>query len=264
MTMLAAGSVAAISGCATEPTTSPQLVGVSSSVAASKQLAPTTAVPTPVALTSTPGPPVKRPAGTLTRLDGVPGHPIALTIDDGTSSEVVGAYVKFAKDTGARFTFFVTACNDSWRDHAAELKPLVESGQIQLGNHTWDHPDLTGLSEIAVAEQLSKTKTFLRNTYGVDGTPYYRPPYGFHNEVVDKVAADHGYSTPALWYGSLSDSGVITEKYLVHCARQYFHSNSIIIGHANHPAVTHVYGQLAEIIRERKLSMVTLNDVYVK
>lgn len=248
--MLAAGSVAAVSGCATgQP--------VSSAPASRGPL-----TPAPKALGAPLGHRITRPVGTLTNLAGVPGRPIALTVDDGASSEVVGAYVKFARDTGARFTFFVTAAYPSWRDNAAVLRPLVESGQIQLGNHTWDHPDLTGLSERAVAHQLNRTKAFLRNTFGVDGAPYYRPPYGFHNAVVDKVAADNGYRVPTLWYGSLSDSGVITSRYLVRCAREYFHARSIIIGHANHPAVTHVYSELTEIIRHRGLSMVTLNDVY--
>jgi peptidoglycan-N-acetylglucosamine deacetylase len=36
----------------------------------------------------------------------------------------------------------------------------------------------------------------------------------------------------------------------------------IVIGHANHPGVTKVYGQLVEIIRSRKLVPVHLGDVF--
>lgn len=124
-------------------------------------------------------------------------------------------------------------------------------------------PDLTNLSASAVTSQFDRTKSFLRNTFGVDGTPYYRPPYGYRNATVDKIAADHGYPVPILWAGSLSDSGVITEQYLLECARKYFVAQAIVIGHANHPPVTHVYGQLVDIIRERNLSMVTLNDAFL-
>ncbi|WP_405134245.1 polysaccharide deacetylase family protein [Nocardia sp. NBC_01388] len=198
--------------------------------------------------------------GTITGLPGK-GSTMALTVDDGASPEVVGAYIEFARRTGARFTFFVTAYYDSWSIHRDALRPLVDSGQIQLGNHTWNHADLTKLSASGVADQLGRAKTFLRNTFGVDGTPYYRPPYGFHNAAVDKVAADLGYTVPVLWYGSLSDSGVITDQYLIQCARQYFNAQAIVIGHANHPAVTHCYDQMVDIIRERNLAMVTLDDV---
>ncbi len=186
---------------------------------------------------------------------------MALTVDDGASAEVVGAYIEFARDTGARFTFFVTAYYPSWTEHRDELRPLVESGQIQLANHTWDHADLTALSESSVADELSQCKLFLRNTFGVDGSPYYRPPFGRHNATVDRIAADLGYTVPVMWYGSLSDSGLITEQYLVECARKYFNPQTIVIGHANFAPVTRCYGQLVDIIRERKLSLVTLDDV---
>ncbi|PKZ66131.1 polysaccharide deacetylase [Gordonia terrae] len=202
------------------------------------------------------------PAGAITALPG-PGRHLALTVDDGASSEVIGAYVKFAQDTGARFTFFVTGSFDGWTDHRADLRPLVESGQIQLGNHTWSHPALTEMSSRGVADELGRTKRFLRKQFGVDGTPFYRPPFGYHNPTVDAVAADLGYTVPTLWYGSLSDSGLITEKYLIRCARKYFRPQSIVIGHANHDPVTNVYPELVEIIRNRRLRMVTLDDFFV-
>lgn len=198
----------------------------------------------------------------ITALPG-PGTNLALTVDDGADADVVDAYIRFARDSGARFTFFVTASYPAWTTHRAALRPLVDAGQVQLANHTWDHPDLTKLSGSAVAAQLTKTQNFLKDNYGVDGRPYFRPPYGFHNAAVDKVAADLGYTVPTLWYGSLSDSSVITEDYLLECARKYFIAQAIVIGHANHPAVTHVYPRLIEIIRQRNLSMVTLNDVLI-
>ncbi|MFC3962172.1 polysaccharide deacetylase family protein [Nocardia jiangsuensis] len=241
--MLAAGAAAA-SGCTRLPP------------AEAEQSATPSAAAVPAA-----APRVPVPGGALTAIPG-PGTHLALTVDDGASAEVVGAYIRFARDTGARFTFFVTAAFESWSTHRAALRPLVDSGQIQLANHTWDHPGLTTISHTAMAEQFTRSKQFLLNTYGVDGTPFYRPPFGYHNAVVDAVAADHGYTVPTLWYGSLSDSGLITEEYLLQCARTWFNAQAIVIGHANHPPVTQVYGQLLDIIRERGLSLVTLNDVF--
>ncbi|MFC8530163.1 polysaccharide deacetylase family protein [Nocardia sp. NPDC057227] len=251
--MLAAGAAAA-SGCSRLPPAE----------AEPSALAPATTVSLPVPRAPVPAVPVPRvpvPVGAVTAIPG-PGTSLALTVDDGADAEVVGAYIRFARDTGARFTFFVTAAFDGWRTHRAALRPLVESGQIQLANHTWDHPALTAISRTAAAEQFTRSKQFLLNTYGVDGTPFYRPPFGYRNADIDAVAADHGYTVPTLWYGSLSDSGLITEEYLLECARTYFHAQAIVIGHANHPPVTHVYGQLLDIIRERGLSLVTLNDVF--
>lgn len=206
-------------------------------------------------------PRVPAPHRTLTALPGE-GNSIALTIDDGTNADVVGAYIKFARETDARFTFFVTGIYDSWRTHQSELRKLVESGKIQLGNHTWTHPDLTSLPSHEVEMELKRTQRFLLDSFGVDGTPFYRPPYGYHDERVDTVAASLGYTTPTMWYGSLEDSGLISEEYLLDCARKYLQAQAIVIGHANHLPVTRVYPQLLDILHRRRLSMVTLNDVF--
>jgi peptidoglycan-N-acetylglucosamine deacetylase len=78
------------------------------------------------------------------------------------------------------------------------------------------------------------------------------------------VAAGLGYSVPTFWSGSLSDSTLITEEYILKMADQYFTPQSIVIGHLNHLPVTHVYSQLIDIIRERNLRTVTLNDVFLR
>ncbi|MEU2042822.1 hypothetical protein [Nocardia niwae] len=47
----------------------------------------------------------------------------------------------------------------------------------------------------------------------------------------------------------------------IECARQYFRPQTIVIGHADAPDGTHCYGQLADIVEERNLSLVTLDAV---
>ncbi|WP_058855622.1 polysaccharide deacetylase family protein [Nocardia jinanensis] len=258
LSLLAAGTVAALTGCNAAQGESASAGEVRVPEAADPPVPPLSPLlPPPPG-----GPRTPIPAGVITALPG-PGSSMALTVDDGVSSEVVGAYLRFARDTGARFTFFVTAGYDSWHTHRDELRPLVESGQVQLANHTWAHADLTAVSEVTVADEISRCKLFLHNTFGVTGAPYYRPPFGRRNATVDRIAADLGYTVPVMWYGSLSDSGLITEQYLVECAHKYFNSQAIVIGHANFPPVTRCYGQLVDIIRERNLSLVTLDDVLV-
>lgn len=201
--------------------------------------------------------------GTLSRLPGQ-GDLLALTLDDGVDSNVVKAYAEFAKATGVRMTFFVNGIYRSWTDNASLLRPLVESGQIQLGNHTWSHPDLTKLSAAQIADEIRRNHTFLSTTFGVDPRPYFRPPYGRHNAEVRAAAADLGYSVTTLWSGSLADSTVITEDYIVKMAETHFQPQNIVIGHLNHPPVTHVFDKLAGVVRTRGLRTVTFNDVFVR
>lgn len=201
------------------------------------------------------------PAADIHALPGT-GSKMALTIDDGTDTEVVGAYIEFIKASGIRLTFFPNGLRPSWTDHAAELRPLVDSGQVQLGNHTWSHPDLRTLTDSGIVRELTTNEQFLNNTYGVTAKPFVRPPYGFHNPRVDAAAASIGYTTMVLWYGSLGDSAVLTPDVVLQQAQQWFGAQRIVIGHANHPAVTQIYPQLLELIRERSLRTVTLDDAF--
>jgi peptidoglycan-N-acetylglucosamine deacetylase len=211
--------------------------------------------PAPIMRMALPG------GGVLNKLPGN-GNLLALTVDDGVNTDVVRLYTEFAKDTGVRLTYFVNGIYRSWTDNLALLRPLVECGQIQLGNHTWSHPNLTKVPASRVANEIARNDAFLKNTFGVEARPYFRPPYGKHNSAVDAVAADLGYTAITLWSGSLSDSTVITEDYIVQMAERAFIPQAIVIGHLNHLPVTHVYGQLRDVIRARNLRTVTLDDVF--
>jgi peptidoglycan/xylan/chitin deacetylase (PgdA/CDA1 family) len=150
------------------------LLAVAVGVLAAGTAAPASADPVRSASSAARGP---TPDGVLTRLPG-DGNMLAFTVDDGTSTEVVAAFAHFCRDTGIRITFFVNGVNPSWTVNAPALRPMVDSGQIQVGNHTWSHPDIARLGPGAVADQIRRNADFLADTYGVDGTPFFRPPYG--------------------------------------------------------------------------------------
>jgi peptidoglycan/xylan/chitin deacetylase (PgdA/CDA1 family) len=215
-----------------------------------------------------PPPPVARRValpggGQLYRLPGN-GDLLALTLDDGANSEVVRRYTQFAKNTGLRLTYFVNGVHQSWRENASLLRPLVDSGQIQLGNHTWSHADLTILSKSQIATELRLNHDFLRNTYGVDATPYFRPPYGNSNAHVDQVATEMGYRVSTLSTGSLSDAEPVANDRIVEMADRYFIQQNIVVGHLNHLPATEVHSALLNIIQDRGLRTVTLNDVFLQ
>jgi len=209
---------------------------------------------------SAPGP-VLRPAGVVKALPGE-GTSLALTIDDGTNTEVVAAFAAFAAESGTRLTFFPNGCYRSWEENAAVLRPLVESGQVALGNHTWSHPNLMTLTDGEVAEEIARNREFLRTVFGVRDTPFFRPPFGARDERIDRIAADHGHPTVVMWNGTLDDSRVLTPAELLAAARQWFAAQRIVVGHANHATVTRVYGDLLALIEERGLRTVTLADVW--
>lgn len=205
---------------------------------------------------------VPAPHQNVTSLPEGSGNHLAWTVDDGADSAVVAAYAEFAKTTGTRLTFFLNGHYSSWADNAALLRPLVASGQVQLGNHTFTHADLTTLSEQGIIDELTRNDAFIQRTFGVSSAPFYRPPYGFIDQRVRDAAAQAGFTTPVLWYGSLSDSGRIAGEQIVDFANSWFLPGHIVIGHANFDPVTQVFPQLSVILQQRQLQTVTLDDVY--
>ena len=207
---------------------------------------------------------VTLPGGAV--LSTLPGSDdlLALTLDDGVDTAVVRAYAHLARDTGIRLTMFANGVYSSWTDNRDLLLPLVESGQIQLGNHTWRHRDLTKLGAPEIADELGHNDRFLKDTFGADAAPYFRPPYGAYNDLVTKVAGDLGYTVVTMWNGNIGDDAILTPADVVANASTYCVARNIVIGHLNHPPVTAVYHQLVDVIAERGLRTVTLDDVFTK
>jgi len=206
---------------------------------------------------------VRIPGGMMHGLPG-DGNLVALTIDDGISSDVVGAYAEFARRTGMRITFFVTAMYPSWTEHADALRPMIESGQVQVANHTWSHPDFLKTSDADIRSQLERCGDFIRTTFGVEAAPYFRPPYGNADARVLAAARSAGYPQAVHWYGSVGDSGPISDENMSMLIDRWFTAQRIVIGHANQPTVLTHFDEIAATIRDRGLQPVTLDDVFVK
>jgi peptidoglycan/xylan/chitin deacetylase (PgdA/CDA1 family) len=188
---------------------------------------------------------------------------IALTIDDGYCIDCVARYVDFAQRTGIHLTFSPNGIYDSaWAPQAAVLRPLIEAGQVQIINHTFSHPRLTRLRTSRIKRELDRNEQWIIKTFATIARPYYRPPFGVHNDTVDSVAADLGFDRVVLWNGSFSDSTVITPEFLMSQARKYLQPGVIMLGHANHPTVLGLFDEITRLISDRRLEPVTLHEMF--
>ena len=188
---------------------------------------------------------------------------VALTIDDGFSAETVAAYVEFATASGIHLTFNPNGMYAPvWDRHADELRPLIEAGQVQIGNHTFSHKDVKRLSDSGIEEELQKNEDWVAETFGTTTRPWFRPPFGFRDERTDEVVAGLGWTNVLLWNGSFGDSARLSQSVLMTQARKWLHPGTIMLGHANHPTVTHVYPQLLELLTERGLTPMTLTEAF--
>jgi len=219
---------------------------------------------------TTPGRPFHAPTG-LTKeplpkgkFNTIPaaGGLFAMTVDDGTNGAVLKGYCDLASATGMRLTFFANGSSAAWKQHADVVRPLVESGQVFIGNHTWSHPYLTKITDAEIETEMRRNEEFLYAHFGVTGRPFCRPPFGAYNAHVIGVLARLGYPSVAMWSGSIGDSTPVTPEFISGMAQQYFLAGNVVLGHANHPPVLSVIDRFATLIAERGLQPVHLGDVY--
>ena len=116
-----------------------------------------------------------------------------LTFDDGPSA-YTPQILSVLQAKGVPATFFVVGQN------AAKHPTLVQQEHAAgrgIGNHSWDHQDLTTLPPVVVRSELRSTTDEIANLTGTRPT-LWRPPYGSFNDTVTQTASSLGLSM-RLW-----------------------------------------------------------------
>lgn len=119
---------------------------------------------------------------------------VGLTFDDGPSNDHTPALLNALKQNGLKATLF----NEGQYAAAypAQVQAEVAAG-MWIGNHSYDHPHLTTLSQSQIDSEIGRTQTAIANAGG--GTPkLFRPPYGETNSTVKAVEAKYGL-TEIIW-----------------------------------------------------------------
>jgi peptidoglycan/xylan/chitin deacetylase (PgdA/CDA1 family) len=150
----------------------------------------------------------------------------------------------------------------AWEPHAAALRPLIEAGQVQIGNHTYGHKNITKLSRQKLSRELERNDEWIQKAFGVTSRPWFRPPYGFHNARTDAIAGELGYTKILMWNGTFGDSALLTPEELLRLAHLWLRPGTIMLGHANHSVITQLFPQLVELIKSRELTPQTLDEAF--
>lgn len=102
---------------------------------------------------------------------------VALTFDDGPRADTTGRLLDGLRERGASATFFLVGNQiDANRELVARMK---QEGH-QVGNHSWSHAKLQGVSREKVEREIGQTDEKIREVLG-DGSYWVRPPYGLLN-----------------------------------------------------------------------------------
>lgn len=118
---------------------------------------------------------------------------IYLTFDCGYENGNTPAILAALKKHGVPATFFVVG--NFLADNPELVKQMLAEGHT-VGNHTYHHPDMSQISDIAsFKKELGDVEDLFRETTGQEISHYYRPPQGKYSEANLEMAKELGYKT---------------------------------------------------------------------
>jgi peptidoglycan-N-acetylglucosamine deacetylase len=131
-----------------------------------------------------------RPAHYLYEIPGTGvrrGDPVvALTFDDGPSERYTPRVLDILARYDVTASFFLTG---SCAHASRELVRATAAAGHTVGNHTWSHPSLVGLTEEEFAEQVDRAGDMLAEL-AARPVRFVRPPYGdIDDECLTRIRA---------------------------------------------------------------------------
>ena len=109
---------------------------------------------------------------------------IAFTFDDGPNNKTTLYLLDRLDNYDARVTFFVVGSRVN--SHKESLIKAYEQGN-QIGNHSYNHPNLSKLEFSKIESEIMNTNEAVKNITG-EYPNLIRPPYGSYNSDVKKIA----------------------------------------------------------------------------
>jgi len=181
---------------------------------------------------------------------------VALTFDDGPGPYTARLLDELAT-AGVQATFFVVGRNVATRP---ELVARMVAEGHEVGNHSWDHPQLTDLGAAGVTDQLARTDAAITAATGGPAPGIVRPPYGDFDDAVLADLAARGESA-ITWDVDTRDwenrdAGTTTTKALDGAV-----AGSVVLMHDIHPTSVDAVPGLVEQLRLRGFTFVTVSQL---
>jgi peptidoglycan/xylan/chitin deacetylase (PgdA/CDA1 family) len=122
-------------------------------------------------------------------------HDIALSFDDGPwGTPPTTDFINLLAKYHAPGTFFEIGDQISEFDPTGAVEREMLADGDMIGNHTWTHPDMAGLSAAAQTSELTLTNDAIRRATGFEPC-LWRPPYGDTNAPLESLARSLGMTT---------------------------------------------------------------------
>ena len=115
-----------------------------------------------------------------------------LTFDAGFENGNTSEILDVLKKHQVTATFFLVG---HYLESSPDLvKRMVDEGHI-VGNHSYHHPDMSGMNTTQFKEELGKLENLFTEITGQEMRKYYRPPQGKYSQNNLSIAKELGYKT---------------------------------------------------------------------
>lgn len=188
---------------------------------------------------------------------------IAITFDDGPSTNRPSSTERIL-DTlekyGVKATFFVQGINLTWPDfkerNTAIVKREAELG-MQIGNHSYDHPNFDKMGSSGINEQLDKAADLIEEASGV--RPHIvRTPYGAQKQsTLDAI--DYPI---ILWNIDTLDWDTKDAQKTYNEIMNKVKGGSIILMHDLYQATADAVEMVVPALIERGYKLVTIDELF--
>lgn len=115
---------------------------------------------------------------------------IALTFDAGEEAECFEDLIAALHNAHAHSTFFITG---NWAQKNRNCAAAITKYGHEVGNHTWNHLNLTRQSDDIVRDEISRGEALLNEFTRQSSRPLWRAPYGERDDRVLRIASLLGY-----------------------------------------------------------------------
>lgn len=126
----------------------------------------------------------------------------------------------------------------------------------EIGNHSYSHPSLTGLTVQGIQQQIGDTNSLIRKITGENPT-LVRPPYGAYSKTVcDSVGLP-----VILWSVDTRDWATRNAQATVSHIQTHVRDGDIILMHDIHPQTVEAARQIIPWLKKQGYQLVTVSEL---
>ena len=181
---------------------------------------------------------------------------IALTFDDGPHPMYTLQLLDILRRTHTPATFFVVGKQVEKNPTLVQLE--VAEGH-EIGNHTYDHVNLTLIPPELIGYELDQCDAELKKVTG-SSARFFRPPGGDYNGDVVREASKRGYIT-TLWTNDPGDFTKPPAEVILKRTLDHLENGAIILMHDGIPQTMQILPALIAEAHRRGYVFVTMSQL---